>query len=571
MAGEFQVSGQNTAAQFTLKLHRGDGMTLVAMNWKNGKPPKDFVGFAIEYKEPDGDKFFPLKNRLSFPGSGGEVNPNRLSTRFSPIQKFRWVHFPRNAELPGEFVYRVTPVFMNAVDELSYGESQEAAIELRRETYPGQLNVTFTRGFVSSQAFVDRYESVAPIAKLLPKNADEGLTFIPTHPKSKEALAWMGFEARHAILEVLDRAIADKKAQVRVVAYDLSEPDVVSRLEKIGARLKVIIDNDGSHGEPHSGEAQAEKRLSVSAGAGNVKRQHMGKLQHNKTIVVDGPKVRAVVCGSTNFAWRGFFVQSNNAMILQGKNAVKPFLDAFNDYWQNDKAGAFGKTASAKLTKLKLTGIDARVGFSPYAKDNALLATIAHDIANKTTSNLFYSLAFLYQTPGPMLEAIKKVTKDKKLFVYGISDRKVGGIDLQKPDGNVAPVRPAALEKNVPEPFKSEPTGGGGNRMHHKFVVIDFDKPAARVYLGSYNFSATADTKNGENLLLIRDRRIAVSYVIEALRIFDHYHFRVAQQEAKTARKKLLLARPPRKPGEKPWWAEDYTNARKIRDRELFA
>lgn len=546
-------------------------MTLVAMNWKNGKPPKDFVGFAIEYKEPDGDKFFPLKNRLSFSGSGGEVNPNRLSTRFSPIQKFRWVHFPRNAELPGEFVYRVTPVFMNAVDELSYGESQEAAIELRRYTYPGQLNVTFTRGFVSSQAFVDRYESVAPISKLLPKNADEGLTFIPTHPKSKEALAWMGFEARHAILEVLDRAIADKKAQVRVVAYDLSEPDVVSRLEKIGARLKVIIDDDGSHGEPHSGEAQAEKRLSASAGAENVKRQHMGKLQHNKTIVVDGPKVRAVVCGSTNFAWRGFFVQSNNAMILQGKNAVKPFLDAFNDYWQNDKAGAFGKTASAKLTKLKLIGIDARVGFSPYAKDNALLATIADDIASKTTSNLFYSLAFLYQTPGPMLEAIKKVTKDKKLFVYGISDRKVGGIDLQKPDGNVAPVRPAALEKNVPEPFKSEPTGGGGNRMHHKFVVIDFDKPTARVYLGSYNFSATADTKNGENLLLIRDRRIAVSYVIEALRIFDHYHFRVAQQEAKTARKKLLLARPPRKPGEKPWWAEDYANARKIRDRELFA
>jgi len=59
MAGECQVSGQNAAAQFALKLHRGDGMTLVAMNWKNGKPPKGFVGFAIECKEPDSDKFFP--------------------------------------------------------------------------------------------------------------------------------------------------------------------------------------------------------------------------------------------------------------------------------------------------------------------------------------------------------------------------------------------------------------------------------------------------------------------------------------------------------------------------------
>jgi hypothetical protein len=78
-------------------------MALVAMNWKDGKPPKDFVGFAIEYKEPGGNKFFALKNRLSFLGAGGKVDPNRLSTMRSPIQKFRWVHFPRNAELPGTF------------------------------------------------------------------------------------------------------------------------------------------------------------------------------------------------------------------------------------------------------------------------------------------------------------------------------------------------------------------------------------------------------------------------------------------------------------------------------------
>jgi phosphatidylserine/phosphatidylglycerophosphate/cardiolipin synthase-like enzyme len=142
---------------------------------------------------------------------------------------------------------------------------------------------------------------------------------------------------------------------------------------------------------------------------------------------------------------------------------------------------------------------------------------------------------------------------------------------LLKPDGNVAPVYPGALKKNVPEPFSAEPTGNGGNRMHHKFVVIDFDKPTARVYLGSYNFSSTADTKNGENLLLIRDRRIAVSYVVEALRLFDHYHFRVKQQETKKAKKKLVLAKPPRSAGEVPWWDEDYTDAHKIRDRELFA
>jgi hypothetical protein len=227
---EFQVTGSNADALFTLKAHRGDGMALVAMDWKDDEPPVDFVGFAIEYKEPDGNRFFALKNRIAFPGAGGTTNANRLTTMQSPIQKFRWVHFPRNAELPGEFVYRVTPVFMNEQDELSFGEPQEAAIELRRETYPGQLNVTYTRGFVLSQAFVDKYGTMS---KLLPAKAKDGLKFKPTHPKKDEALPWMGFEARHAILEVLDQAIKDEDAAVRVVAYDLSEIEVVSRLEKL--------------------------------------------------------------------------------------------------------------------------------------------------------------------------------------------------------------------------------------------------------------------------------------------------------------------------------------------------
>ena len=572
MIDDFQVMGGNPSALFTLKVHRGDGMALLGMNWRKGRPPDDFVGFAIEYKEPEGDRFYALKNRICFPGPDGAVNPNRLSTRLSPIQKFRWIHFPRNPDLPGLFVYRVTPVFMNGLDELSYGESQEAALALARETYPGRLNVTFTRGFVSSQGFVDRYETKGHGLKtLLPvKNAD-GLDFKPTHPKAKEALAWMGFEARSAILEILDEAIADTKAEVRVVAYDLSEREVVLRLARLKARLQIIIDDSGEHGEETSAESEAARRL-ARAGAG-VRRQHMGSLQHNKTIVVNGPKTKAVVCGSTNFTWRGFFVQSNNALVLRGTTPVRIFGRAFDEYWKSDKAADFGASSSAAWNALRLRGVTVKVAFSPHSASNALLQTIADDIA-RTKSNFLYSLAFLAQTTGAIRDVITRLSKDRKIFVYGIADRKVGGLDLLDPDGNVSPVFPAALSGDLPEPFKSEPTGlsgGVGTRMHHKFVVIDFDRATARVYLGSYNFSTPADRKNGENLLLIKDRRVAVSYMIEALRMFDHYHFRVKQSDAKTARRKLQLRRPPRKAGEEPWWLEDYTEVRKVRDRQLFS
>lgn len=119
---DYQVTGTNPKALFTLKLHRGDGMTLIAMNWKKGKPKNDFVGFAIEYREPGGDRFYALQNRLTFEYAtpkDAAKDPNVRQTTRSPIQKFRWVHFPRNADLDGEFAYRVTPVFMNARHELS--------------------------------------------------------------------------------------------------------------------------------------------------------------------------------------------------------------------------------------------------------------------------------------------------------------------------------------------------------------------------------------------------------------------------------------------------------------------
>jgi hypothetical protein len=568
----FQVEGTNGNAPFTLKLHRGEGMTLVAMNWKNGQPPRDFVGFAIEYQEPGGSQYYALNNRLGFLDAAGNVDPTALSTLQSPIQKFRWVHFPSNADLVGDFKYRVTPMFMDAQDKLSAGEPQEVAIQLARETYPGIANVTFTRGFVSSQAFVDRYIKDGPINTLVAPLAAKGLDFTSTHPDSTAALAWMGFEARAAILETLDQAIADK-AEVRVIAYDFNLPEVVDRLEKLGSSLKIIIDDSKGHGGAGTAETEAEGRLVASAGRANVLRQHMGSLQHNKTIAVNGATVKKVVCGSTNLSWRGFFVQANNAFVLTGQTAVDLFFAAFDSYFKgakNDVAG-FGAKPSADWNDLGLAGIDAKVAFSPHSATNAKLGGIAADIKTNTTSSLLYSLAFLYETPGVVLDAIKVVTADDNIFVYGISDKKVGGLDVQDPSGNVAPVYAAELGADVPEPFKSEPTGGTGTRMHHKFTVIDFDKSTARVYLGSYNFSTPADLKNGENLVIVRDRRIAVSYMIEALSLFDHYSFRVAQKTAATKGQKLHLSRPPRATGEKPWWDDDYTVAHKIKDRVLFS
>ena len=81
-------------------------------------------------------------------------------------------------------------------------------------------------------------------------------------------------------------------------------------------------------------------------------------------------------------------------------------------------------------------------------------------------------------------------------------------------------------------PFQQEWSGGAGIHQHDKFVAADFNLPTAKVFTGSSNLSPSGETGNGDNLVMIEDPRVATSYAIEALRIFDHLHFRSNMQAA---------------------------------------
>lgn len=578
---DFDLRGANEAAPFTLRAWRGDGMVLLAMNWKRGRPPKNFVGFAIRYRAPKvpGDTSAPatwsyVRNRLRF-ADQGRPPKSGVPSNLAPIQKFRWVHFPFNASRRGLFTYEVIPVFCDEHHVLSEGPSQTVKVELSAETHRGVVNVGYTRGMVASQAFVSNFGGDNPAAALkllLPRKADEGLEFT-AKPKATadQALPWMGFEARAQVLKVLDDAIGDPKATVKVVAYDLSNGEVLRKLKSLGKRLQIVIDDSKDHGHEDSAESRAAKALRRTAGTANVRRQHLGALQHNKTIIVASPRAAGnkVLCGSTNYTWRGFYVQNNNAVVLTGRGAVAAFTVAFDAYWASDDVATFGTSPAASWQPLGLRGVDASVTFSPHSKDNAVLASLAADIES-ASSSVFYSLAFLAQVGerAPVRKAIKVVTEDPNRFVYGMTDDPMKGIVVTL-EGNPSPVSPESLTDSPP-PFADEPKlAKVGANMHHKFVVIDVHLPTARVYTGSYNFSDAADRTNGENLLCIRDRKVAVSFMVEAVRMFDHYQYRSLKDD-KARSRPLAIKRPPG-PDEDPWWLKDYTEPRKKRDRLFFA
>ena len=551
----------------TVKLWRGERMVLIGMDVDHPEP--DLVGFSIEVRSPEANAFTPLRNRLNF-AYNQPVNVavngyrNYLSTE-APFQKFRWVHFPYNPK-PGTYFYRITKKHMPADGQLKDGTSITVDIPLDLVVYDDFLDVGFTRNFASSQAYADRYKNNPAI---MPAKASAGLTFTKV---PGDVYKWLGFEAYQLIFGFLDDVLGDPSVQLDVFAYDLNEPDIVDRLAKLGGRLRAIIDNSGSHAPGASAESQAAARLSKTAGAGNIKRMHFQNLQHNKVLIAkrNGQPFK-VLFGSTNFSFRGLYIQANNVLVFTAPEAAALFEEAFELAFGNPSSFASDPIAT-QWHLVQLPGKPpVHFCFSPHSCSDLSLNPVGAAI-DQATSSVFFAIAFLNQiASGPTRGAIDRLMS-KRVFSYGIVDR-VGGLEVKKPDNSIGLVDFAYLAKHAPEPFKSEWSGGAGIHEHHKFVVTDFSLPTAKVFSGSSNLSPSGESGNGDNLVMIEDSKVATAYAIEAIRVFDHLHFRSRMQEsAGGPGGSLTLKKPTRISGQPAWFEEYYqADSQAEKDRLLFA
>ena len=568
------VSTANGA--LTLVLRRGERMCLIGMN-VDPRPADDFVGFAIEVMSPKDSSFTVLRNRLAFayPEDGHTVDGNRnFPSDEAPFQAFRWIHFPQDTHA-GDYTYRVTMIHMDAAGTLTKGLATAAAIELCDETVPGVVDVGFTRNFASSQAFAEQFPDPASRLRIIPANARDGLSFAKADAPTG-VYDWLGGKANDLLARLLNEATSTPGVTLDVMAYDLNEPDFVAALETVARRgtadapsLRILIDDSApDHPQPTAAESIAAARL-TTAGA-SVRRHHFHGLQHNKVIVLRrGGAPALAIGGSTNFTFRGLYIQANNMLLFSDPTLVGLFAQAFEisfagrDAWDADPFHTVWHAVSG------VPGTTIRTCHSPHVKTSDLSLSVVAGAIQQATSNVLFAVAFLNQdTKGPVRKALDALTA-KPLFSYGIANQDKG-LQLLKPDGSTGVVDFEFLADHAPEPFKAEWSGGQGITIHHKFVVVDFNLPTARVFAGSSNLSISGEEGNGDHLIQVSDPRVATSYAVEALRMFDHLRFRTAMKEAKGPPTVITLARPPAA-GQLPWFDKFYAvGSQRGLDRVLF-
>src|SRR5262249_12710003 len=187
MSGESKMANpfvaRESANGLTLVVYRGEDAALLAFDIDESLRKPDFVGFGIEYKIGTAEAFSPVYNFLTFKklrlqaDALAKAHPKekpdfsfKASTR-SPIQVFRWLHGPSNP-VDGPVTYRVSAMFWNGDNQAPLAKAKvEATIDLGSDTRPNFLNVGFTRGYATSQAYLRRFP--------------DGKTILPAQGKSE--------------------------------------------------------------------------------------------------------------------------------------------------------------------------------------------------------------------------------------------------------------------------------------------------------------------------------------------------------------------------------------------------
>lgn len=347
--------------------------------------------------------------------------------------------------------------------------------------------------------------------------------------------------------------------------FQINEPVIVDGLAAAKGRgLDVRLTTDASFAQdPHYTEGFARLK---AAGVGlvfdfNAQGIDRPPLSHNKFLTVDG-----------QWLWTGSFnpiedephrIHADNSLLIRSKTAAKLHEQEFETMF-GGKFGVDKRGVGVGGGRFNVDGAEISVRFSPglspgvlerrakemVAKKDALKACnvkltngqnavsdryrgldpcggpydlIMGELARATSSVYFVSFSLSFDEMG----AILLERMGSGVDVRGVVDPTVASRGVVE-DVNLAGGDVRYTPNSDPEcpayvqPRYTCPKNPNKVWLHHKFIVIDYGTDHPVVITGSHNMSTSAEDKNDEALLVVRDRAVAESYFRMFREAYDH-------------------------------------------------
>ncbi len=296
------------------------------------------------------------------------------------------------------------------------------------------------------------------------------------------------------VLPVINAA----QKSIDVTSFDLNLPTFTNALvsaKKRGVQVRVVVDGVEGNQTLKASDAPGNQAFDATktltgAGITVVNGGRSNGLMHNKIIIVDGS---TLLMGSWNMSYNDTFRNDNNVLQITSQKLIANYQAKFNELFVDKRFGTKAKVG-AQNPQLNLDGVQVENYFSP--PDNVMDKLVGY--VNGAKKSIRF-IAFTYTHPDLSAAMVARAKAGVK--VEGVIENRGAS------RGALVPLFCAKL------PVK---TDGNKYTMHHKVIIIDDET----VITGSFNFTATADNANDDNVLVIHSPAVAALYNQEFARVY---------------------------------------------------
>jgi phosphatidylserine/phosphatidylglycerophosphate/cardiolipin synthase-like enzyme len=258
--------------------------------------------------------------------------------------------------------------------------------------------------------------------------------------------------------------------------------DALVAAHRRGVQVRVVAESDYRD--------NSEMQQVIAAGV-PVVFDERSALMHNKFLVIDR---QTVWTGSFNATYNGACRNDNNALVIASREVADNFTAEFEEMFDQGEFGARSPSATPH-TLVKLDGADLYTYFSPE-----------DDI------------------PPKIIRFLRAAGKSIQFMAFSFTDDEIGEVlvNRYRSGVQVEGVMESRGSKSPHSELRRLSSAGitvlsDGNPyiLHHKVFIID----TLWTITGSYNFSASAARSNDENVVIIKNRSVALRFLEEYQRV----------------------------------------------------